>query len=97
MYSFLHYKFEDILQLYSWIFPYVTRTLLERRHVTVLHALQDHTRCTAESFEDISAQREMGHVWTGYRVSISQSVYGGDPSRTSWDKRIWLQRQWPVK
>lgn len=55
-----------------------------------MHVLQDHTCVAAEFPEDISTQGEMGHVWAGYRVPISQSIYGGDRSWASWDKQIWL-------
>lgn len=59
------------------IYP-LCQAVLERKHVTVLHALQAHTRFTAEFPEDISAQREMGHVREGYRVSIPHSIHRRD-------------------
>lgn len=77
---------------YAVDFSISTQALLERKHVTVLHALQAHTSCAAEFPEDISTQREMDHVWAGYRVSIPQSICEGDTNWASWDKWIWLQQ-----
>ena len=47
---------------YAVDFSIMPLRLLERKHITVLHALQNHTCFTTEFPKDISTQGEMDHV-----------------------------------